>query len=163
MTEVYVSIGSNVDREKYIKAGVSALRALYSNIICSPVYENPAIGFEGDDFLNLVVRFTTDNTVTQVDAALSKIEDENQRDRSAARFSPRTLDLDLLLFDDLMVQDDGLTLPRPEIYQQAFVLKPLADIAGNRIDPKTGQTFGQLWQEFTANKPSKLTEIPFTY
>ena len=148
MATVYISVGSNIEREKYIRAGIKALTSHYGTITCSPIYESIAVGFEGDNFYNLVVAFETDESCETVDTHLSKIEDLNGRDRSSAKFSARTLDLDLLLYDDLVLNSKELTLPRPEIYENAFVLQPLADIAHDLVDPKTHRPFGELWAEF---------------
>ncbi len=152
MATVYISIGSNIEPKKYIRAGVKALDTHYGALTCSPVYESIAVGFEGDNFYNLVVAFDTNESCETVDANLSKIEDINGRDRSSAKFSARTLDLDLLLYDDLVLNSKDLTLPRPEIYENAFVLRPLADIANALVDPKSHRPFGELWAEFDKSK-----------
>lgn len=152
MATVYVSVGSNIERGKYIRAGIDALKKHYDSLICSPVYESESVGFSGDNFYNLVVAFETDENYLTVDATLNSIEDANQRDRSLPKFSSRTLDLDLLLYDDLILNTPDLTLPRQEIYKNAFVLQPLADIAGNMIDPNSKQTFARLWQQFDRSK-----------
>ena len=152
MATVYVSIGSNIERDKYIRSGIKALQELYGALICSPVYESKSVGFEGDNFYNLVVGFETSEHYQKVDANLNKIEDANQRDRSSPKFSSRTLDLDLLLYDDLVLDSQELTLPRPEIYHNAFVLQPLADVAGNMTAPDAELTFAQLWAQFDHSK-----------
>ena len=152
MATVYISIGSNIECEKYIRAGIKALASYYGDLICSPVYESIAVGFEGDNFYNLVAAFDTNESYQTVNANLSNIEDLNGRDRSSAKFSARTLDLDLLLYGDLVLSSKELTLPRPEIYNNAFVLQPLADIASTMIDPKSNRSFGELWTEFDKSK-----------
>jgi len=160
MAVVYISIGSNIERDKYIRAGINALIAIYGEVVCSPVYESIAIGFAGDNFYNLVVSFETEQNHKQVGEVLSSIEDQNGRDRNAAKFSARTLDLDLLLYDDLIIKENKLTLPRPEIYQNAFVLRPLADIAADLLDPLSGQTFGKLWSTYDQTSQN-LWPVPF--
>jgi len=148
MARVYVSVGSNIDRERYIRAGLAALRERYGPLQCSRIYESKAVGFDGDDFYNLVVGFDTEQPVRDVAAALREIEQQNARDRRAPRFSARTLDLDLLLYDDLVADAQGLQLPRAEIMRYAFVLGPLAEIAGERRHPQNGRRYAELWADF---------------
>lgn len=161
MARVYVSVGSNIDRERYIRAGLAALRECYGALQCSRIYESQAVGFEGDDFYNLVVRFDTDQSVREVAAALRKIERQNARDRRAPRFSARTLDLDLLLYDELVVDEPGLQLPRAEILRYAFVLGPLAEIAGERRHPQSGRSYAELWRDFPDRAAQPMWAVAF--
>jgi 2-amino-4-hydroxy-6-hydroxymethyldihydropteridine diphosphokinase len=148
MTEVYVGAGSNMEAEKHLLGALTALADTYGLLRLSPVYRNPAIGFEGDDFLNMVVSFDTDTSIEDVVAELERIEDENGRVRGETRFGPRSLDLDLLLFGDQSDDGDSPVVPRDEITRYAFVLRPLADLCGERVHPVSGQSFEQLWAEF---------------
>jgi 2-amino-4-hydroxy-6-hydroxymethyldihydropteridine diphosphokinase len=145
MPEVFVGAGSNVEPRRHLAAGLRALAAEYGLLRLSPVYRNRAVGFEGEDFLNLVIAFETDDPVLDVAATLTRIEAANGRTRTEARFAPRTLDLDLLLYGDLVTEADGLQLPRHEITRYPFVLKPLAELAGERLHPALGRSFGELW------------------
>ena len=148
MTRVFVGMGSNVDREASIRAGIADLGARFGKIELSPVYENPAVGFEGDSFYNLVVAFETKLAPEAVEDILHEIERRHGRNRAPRKFAPRTLDLDLLLYGDLVVQNGTLRLPREDIERYAFVLRPLAEIAGGMRHPVTGSTFGQMWAKF---------------
>lgn len=148
MARLFIGVGSNQDREKHIRAGTRALKNTFHNLQVSTIYENRAIGFEGDNFYNLVIGCHTELELGQVLSQLRRIEDENGRDRNQPRYSPRTLDLDLLLYDDLIIENSEVQLPRSDIKRYAFVLRPLADIAGDLCDPVSGKAYSQLWSEF---------------
>lgn len=160
MARVYISIGSNIDAENNVRLAIHALQEHYGKLILSSVYESEAVGFEGDNFLNLVAGLNTEEDVHTVAATLRKIEDDNGRDRSGPRFSPRTVDLDLLLYDDLVLQEDGLVLPRDEITKNAFVLLPLEEIAPQLIHPVSGNTMCDHWMSFDQDS-QKLWPIEF--
>lgn len=152
MARVFVAVGSNVDRAANVRAGVCALREAFGDLTVSPVYQSRAVGFEGEDFYNLVVAFDTDRGPREVAEVLHGIERRFGRARSAPRFSPRALDLDLLLYNDLVASDRGLVLPREDIGRYAFVLRPLAEIAGERRHPVSGKRFSELWAGFERNR-----------
>jgi 2-amino-4-hydroxy-6-hydroxymethyldihydropteridine diphosphokinase len=151
MPTVYVGIGSNIDARAMVTAGVHALQQQFDQLECSPVYRAAAVGFDGDPFLNLVCRFSTDSDVIAVDRKLHDIEDRHGRRRDGPKFSSRTLDIDLLLYGDQCLQQGGLSLPRDEILRYAFVLQPLSDLAPGLIHPQTGTSMAALWREFDAN------------
>ena len=148
MPRVYVSVGSNIEREFHIRVALHSLREQYGQLIVSRVFESEAVGFSGDDFLNLVVGFDTATSVWDVVARLRDIETTHARDRRIPRFSPRTLDLDLLLYGDLIMDEGGVKLPREEITRYAFVLGPLTEIAGEMRCPLCGRCYIDLWREF---------------
>ena len=150
VAEVFVGVGSNLDRERNIVAGVAALRAAFGPLRESSVIDNPAVGFIGDDFLNLVVAFETDEPASGVASRLQEIEKAFGRVRGSDRYVARALDLDLLLYGDVV--DDDLRIPRPDILEYAFVLGPLAEIAPEHRHPVTGRTYQSLWDAFRANR-----------
>jgi 2-amino-4-hydroxy-6-hydroxymethyldihydropteridine diphosphokinase len=150
MERVWVSIGSNQDRERCVRGAVTALRERFGDLILSPVYESDALGFEGEPFLNLVAGFETDEPVAAISRFLRATEDAFGRVRGPDRFSPRTLDLDLLTYGDRVGRVDSCELPRDEILQYAFVLLPLADAAGEEIHPVLGRSYRALWGDFDA-------------
>lgn len=162
MARVYVSIGSNIDRDASIRGGVAALADRFGPLTLSSVYESEAVGFEGDNFYNLVAVFDSDEPVEAIAAALRQIEDEHGRVRSGPRFSSRTLDLDLLLYDDLVLKSNGIEIPRDEILTNAFVLWPLAEVAPEQRHPETGQSFAELWAAFDRQK-QPLWPVEFSY
>ncbi len=148
MAKVYVSVGSNVDREHNVELALSDLFKAYGELEQSLIYETQSVGFDGDPFYNMVVAFGTDESPQAVAAHLRNIEDAHGRDRSGGKFSSRNMDLDLLLYDNLVLEEEGLHLPRKEILEYAFVLKPLSEIAGDMKHPVTGFTFSAIWDQF---------------
>ena len=160
MARIFIGAGSNQDREKHIRAGLLALKNVFHDLRVSTVYENKAIGFEGDNFYNFVIGCHTDLELDQVISQLHRIEDENGRDRKQPRYSPRTLDLDLLLYDDVIIENAPVQLPRHDIDEYAFVLRPLAEIAGALRHPVSGKTYSQLWAEFDQSK-QELRPVEF--
>ncbi len=150
---VYVSLGSNVQRDRNIRLAVKEMRAAFGNLSLSPVYESASVGFDGSDFLNLVAGFETNNEVHEVVQELRVIEDRLGRDRSQPRFSPRPIDLDILTYDGLIIDEPGIQIPREEILQNAFVLKPLCDIAPDSVHPLVKQDYQALWLAMASDAP----------
>ncbi|HEC19517.1 MAG TPA: 2-amino-4-hydroxy-6-hydroxymethyldihydropteridine diphosphokinase [Gammaproteobacteria bacterium] len=148
MPRVFVGIGSNIDRERSIRAGVADLRQHFGELQLSSVYESEAVGFEGDAFYNLVAAFDIADSIEQVVAVLAEIEDRHGRVRNGERFAPRTLDIDLLLYGDAVITADNYHVPRDEIPRYAFVLWPLAELAPQAVHPELGETYSVLWEKF---------------
>ncbi len=144
----YISIGSNIDKEIHIPASLRALEQQFGALIVSSIYESEAIGFSGDVFHNLIVGFDSNLGVKSVAKQLRQIELDNGRTRDSQKFSARTLDLDLILYGDLIISDGRLQIPRDEIEKYAFVLEPLAEIAPTAIHPISGMSYGELWEKF---------------
>jgi 2-amino-4-hydroxy-6-hydroxymethyldihydropteridine diphosphokinase len=144
----YISIGSNIDKEIHISASLLALEQCFGLLTLSSIYESEAVGFSGESFHNLVVGFDSDLDVKSVAKQLRQIELDNGRTRDSQKFSARTLDLDLILYGDLIISDGRLQIPRDEIERYAFVLEPLAEIAPTLKHPVSGISYGELWQKF---------------
>jgi 2-amino-4-hydroxy-6-hydroxymethyldihydropteridine diphosphokinase len=160
---IYLGLGSSIDRERHIRAALQALTSLYGTLLISPVYESEAIGFEGDNFLNLVVGVDSDAPLAHIAAQMRAIEDANDRVRSGPKWSARSLDIDILTYGDAVGVVDGVELPRDEVTRHAFVLLPLSDIAGDEICPGTDRSFATLWQQFDADqkREQKLWRVEF--
>ena len=153
MPTVYVSIGSNVDRERNIRSSVKALKEYFPHLQISSVYETEAQGFDGDPFYNLVVGFDTEKSADEVIDLLRSIEHQHGRVRGQEKFSPRTLDLDLLLYGQQIFTDKDI--PRAEITRYAFVLLPLVEIASEFIHPILNKPLRTVLVDF--ERDHKLT------
>jgi 2-amino-4-hydroxy-6-hydroxymethyldihydropteridine diphosphokinase len=160
MAQVYVSVGSNIDRQRNITTALQLLTETYGELQQSSVYESAAVGFDSAPFYNLVLGFSTQHSPQAVQERLHAIEDLCGRLRTAA-LSARTLDLDLLLYDDRVMTDGKLALPRNDIERYAFVLRPLAEIAGTARHPVTGVSFADMWAGFDdASQPLRRIDWP---
>ena len=133
--KIFVGIGSNIDREKNIKSCVSILKDVYGDMMISPVYETESMGFDGPNFYNLVSCFETNQSVYELKNTLNEIENDHGRHFNETKFSSRTLDIDILYYDDLVLSDDKIQIPRKEICEYDFVLKPLVDLVPDFIHP----------------------------
>jgi 2-amino-4-hydroxy-6-hydroxymethyldihydropteridine diphosphokinase len=148
VTRGYISIGSNIDRDIHIPASLHALELAFGKLIVSDIYESEAVGFTGDVFYNLVVGFDSDLEVKTVAKQLRQIELDNGRTKDSRKFAARTLDLDLILYGDLIINDGRLQIPRDEIEHYAFVLEPLAGCAPDLKHPISHLTYTELWEQF---------------
>lgn len=160
MERVFVSIGSNVEREQHIGIAIASLRERFGELQLSSVYESAAVGFNGDPFLNLVAGFDCDAEPAEIVAALHEIEHRCGRERGAERFGPRTMDIDLLLFGDRVLCDDDMTIPRADVSAQSYVLCPLAEIAGERRHPVSGERLADMWAQLSEGaQPLRRVDI----
>ncbi len=148
MAKVYLSIGSNINKEVNINSGIQALADIYGKLEISSIYQSPAIGFNGNAFLNAVIAFYSQDDINTIKQQLKQIETRHGRQRQQPRFSPRPLDLDILLYDNVIADN----IPRGEIVKYAFVLQPLAEIAGEQLHPQLKVSFQQLWAEFPSTE-----------
>jgi 2-amino-4-hydroxy-6-hydroxymethyldihydropteridine diphosphokinase len=153
ISDVYIGVGSNVDPRQNIRRALEAMSSAFGGLEKSPVYQSAAVGFNGDDFLNLVVKFETSLDVVAVVGQLRVIEDAQGRDRSQPRFSKRPIDLDILLYGDLKINESGIQIPRDEIIESAFVLKPLSDLSPYLLHPLQKQSYQELWQAMAPDAP----------
>lgn len=145
--QVYLSLGSNINRHENIRRCLIRLSQQFGEVLSSPVYESEPVGFVGSCFYNLVVKIETTQSLQRLSEYLKEIEHDQGRERNGKRFSSRTLDIDILLYDQETGIKDGIELPRPEVYYNAFVLLPLADLAPTLTDPISKRSFAQLWAE----------------
>jgi 2-amino-4-hydroxy-6-hydroxymethyldihydropteridine diphosphokinase len=148
MPRVFVAAGSNVEPERNLAKAAAALAEQFPDIEFSPWYRNKAVGFEGEDFINFVVSFTTPASVHEVVEKLRAVEALCGRPPGAPKWAPRSMDLDILLYGDLVHEEPGLKLPRPDLLKRPFMLGPTADLAPDLQHPTANATIGELWQRF---------------
>ncbi len=148
MPAVYVAVGSNVEPERNLALAARELHRHFPDVRFSPWYRNRAVGFEGQDFINFVAGFTTELPIDGVLSCLHAIEALCGRPREAPRWAPRTMDLDVLLYGDLVCNEPRLKLPRPDLLKRAFMLGPLAALVPDLVHPTEQLSIGELWQRF---------------
>ncbi len=150
MAIVYVGLGSNIDPEHNLHLGIRELRERYGELLISAVYRSEAVGFDGEDFLNLVVRFESDASPAEICETIELIHNLTGRDRNSGKWESRPLDIDLLLYNDLVMDERSVRVPRDDVLKYSFVLRPLAELAPDLVHPVTGRTMLEHWQEFNA-------------
>ena len=158
MSTAYLGLGSNVDAHAHIAAGIAALREAFSTLRLSPAYLSTSVGFDGADFINLVAEIETELQPTELKNFLNDLEDRQGRLRNVPKFSDRTLDIDILLYDDLYLLSPVLKIPRTEIMKFAHVLKPLADLAPGLVHPVFRKTIAEIWRDYPGDR-NALREI----
>lgn len=147
MPKVFLNIGSNIERDHNICSGINCLKEAFGQVDVSSIYESEPVGFNGACFYNLAASVETDMTLSEVIATLKTIENKHGRTRGEKHFAPRTLDIDVVSYGQLVGLNEGVELPRPELYYNGFVLWPMAELASTDIDAKTGLSYQQLWNE----------------
>jgi len=145
---VYLGIGSNIDPENNLRLGVAELGSRFGELTLSETYQSRAVGFDGPDFLNLVVGLKTEKSPGEIHEQIDQIHGLAGRDVGAARYSSRSLDIDLLLYDDLVTDGPPVKLPRADILKYGFVLRPLAEIAPELVHPESRQRLLDHWRDF---------------
>ncbi|QCF24912.1 2-amino-4-hydroxy-6-hydroxymethyldihydropteridine diphosphokinase [Hydrocarboniclastica marina] len=161
MSYVYLGVGSNQDPVRHVRLALDALGASFGGLTLSPVYESEPVGFTGRNFLNLVVGLETDLSIGGLRHRLKELEEQFGRKRDGTVYGQGALDIDLLLYDDLVGSFDGVELPRPEIVLNAFVLRPLAEIAPGCRHPVLDLTFSELWANYDCHQ--RLWRVPFSW
>jgi len=150
MSIVYLGLGSNIRPEENLSLAVREIRRNYDEVEVSSVYRSAAIGFEGDDFLNLVLRISSEETPVEICGEIERLHNLAGRDRGNDKWAARPLDIDLLLYDDRVIDERPVRVPRSDILDYSFVLRPLAELAPDLVHPVTGKTMLTHWQEFDA-------------
>lgn len=159
MARAYLSLGSNIEPQRYLRAALDELHARFGAIAVSPAYRSKSVGFDGPDFVNLAVGLDTDLSPEALNDWLHALEDRHGRRRAAPRYADRTLDVDIVLYDDLVREGTGhLEIPRKEL-KHAFVLRPIADIAPELRHPVSGERMAALWAAFPMDR-EPLTPEP---
>ena len=161
MTEVYVAAGSNIDPVTHLRRALDELRRIYPRLVVSPAYRNRAVGFEGEDFINLVVAFSTQQPVARVREQLQRVETLCGRPAAAPKWAARSMDLDILMYGDFVSNEPGLVIPRPDLLRRPYMLKPMADIAPDVQHPLAGQSMRELWESFDS-AGHEMVEMPLT-
>ena len=160
MAAVYLGLGSNIDPEHNLQLGVAELRRRYGDVELSAVYRSRSVGFAGDDFLNLVARCESENSPLSICEEIEVIHNLSGRDRSGGKWEARTLDIDLLLYNELVVDEPPVRVPRGDILEYSFVLRPMAELAPELVHPVTGKTMLEHWQAFdAASQPLELVDV----
>ncbi|NNL51037.1 MAG: 2-amino-4-hydroxy-6-hydroxymethyldihydropteridine diphosphokinase [Woeseiaceae bacterium] len=160
MSMVYLGLGSNIRPEENLSFAVRELRRRYGELDVSSVYRSAALGFEGADFLNLVVGFRSDDSPEDICAEIERLHNLAGRQRGDDKWAPRPLDIDLLLYDDQVIDDRQVKVPRSDVLEYSFVLRPLAELAPDLVHPVTGKTMQTHWQEFDAGShPLELVGV----
>jgi len=163
VTQVYISIGSNIDRERMIRSCVASLEEVFGELSKSSVFESISVGFKGENFYNMVVGFNAGDPVELINK-LRDIEQAHGRTREQKKYASRTLDLDLLLYGEKDLHSEGIDVPRNEITRYAFVLGPLAELIPDAIHPTTGRSFADMWSTFCVEKSTEADSIwPVTF
>jgi len=151
MATVYLGLGSNESPETNLRLAIRELEVRYGELAVSATYRSAAVGFDGADFLNLVVGLQCEDSPLAICEAINSIHGLAGRVRGSDKWGSRSLDIDLLLYDDLVLDERPVRVPRDDILRYSFVLRPLAELAPDQVHPVTGRTMLEHWQEFDAS------------
>lgn len=165
--QVWLGIGSNIERDFHIRATVDALTEHFTEVRLSYIYEIEAAGFAGPPFYNLVAWIETTMPLNELQQWCKAVEQRLGRVVSAERFSSKTIDIDILLFDNLVAEATATTpkLPRGELLTSAFVLAPMAELVPYMLHPQSGKSYRQHWFEFKANNDDTgiIDIVPYSW
>jgi 2-amino-4-hydroxy-6-hydroxymethyldihydropteridine diphosphokinase len=162
MPDVYVAAGSNLQPGLRLREALALLKSEFGALRVSPAYRNAAFGFEGEDFVNLGLGFTTGLSPQQVVERLQSVEVRCGRPRDAPKWAARAMDLDIVLYGNLVCKEPGLILPRPDLVRRAYMLKPMVDIAPDVVHPTLGRSLAEIWADHDDGhelKPVELDEL----
>jgi 2-amino-4-hydroxy-6-hydroxymethyldihydropteridine diphosphokinase len=159
LTEVFVAAGSNVEPIANLRRALDVLGRHFGPLRLSRAYRNRAVGFEGDDFVNLVVGFDTALGVHETIERLHEAEAACGRARNAPKWAPRSMDLDILLYGTRVCDEPGLVLPRPDLVRRPYMLGPMAELAPGLRHPVSGATMAELWRELAARQAHALQPV----
>lgn len=153
----YIGLGSNLgDRQNNITEAVEKLSKI-GITTCSPIYETEPFGYADQPwFLNAIVKLETELSTEALFEHTSSIEKELGKN-TPFKNGPRTIDIDILLFDDLVLEHEDLTIPHPHMHERNTVLVPLHDIAPNVIHPKLHKTIKELLESSSDSGEIKLS------
>lgn len=151
MATVYLGLGSNILPEKHLGLAVRELRKRYGELDISSVYRSAAVGFKGDDFLNLVVRLGSEDAPADICEEIERLHNLSGRVRGDKKWAARPLDIDLLLYNDLIMDEPPVRVPRNDVLEYSFVLRPMAELAPDLVHPVTGKTMLRHWQEYDSD------------
>lgn len=159
--EALLSLGSNVEPLRYVPRALELLRARHRVLAVSPWYRSPAVGGTGHhpDFVNLAVRIATDLPPRALREACRRTEEALDRRRVADRYAPRTMDVDVVLMGDLVLDLDTWRLPDPQLASQAFVLVPGADVWPDAVHPELHRTLATLCEDLEPHRRALLRPI----
>lgn len=153
---IYLGVGSNINKKLNVNSCLNYFKSSFKYCQISPLYQSPSYGFSGNDFYNLVVKIKSHFDLVALKKWLMAVEDIHGRDRKHVRYSNRTLDIDILFYNDDVIEVSGIKIPRPEILTQAYVLKPLVDLTPELIHPQTDMPLNKHWQRLKENKTINL-------
>lgn len=152
MKELILGVGSNVNREYNLHAGLKCLQEMFGELHCSSWYESDAAGFDGDKFINLVVVVYVNISLDQIALMIKRLEADFGHDTTSSKYSAKTLDIDILSYGGLVGNFFGVELPRPEILESIYVLQPMAELVPEHKHPLTEKTYIQLFNDFCGER-----------